>query len=287
MFLSALIDARPPRRHPDLAPVLTALAAAAAATAATIAAMPAGIAANSGDPAAAARRIFGQALREAEVAAIAWGDGAEPELRLPGAALVLALCPLEGADDLACGMPAGTLFSLRPAGSDPRAAFLAPGRSQVAAGLVTYGPRTFLTLTDGTATTTRVLDPESGTFRPPAPLRVPDSRLPEAGARPVAEGARLSLAAAAQGVLVRGGLHRRREADEVRLVHAAAPVALAIEAAGGAATDGRGRAILDIPAGTLHQGTALAFGTAREVASLARSDADRSPLFTARGLLRT
>ncbi|TNC15716.1 fructose-bisphosphatase [Methylobacterium terricola] len=286
MLLSALIDARPPRRHPDLAPVLTALATAAAETAAMIAAMPAGIAAMPagapGDPAAAARRIFAAALREAEVAAIAWDDGAAPEPRMPGASLVLALCPLEGADDLESGMPAGTLFSLRPAGSDPRAAFLGSGRSQVAAGFVTYGPRTLLTLTDGTATTTRVLDPETGAFRPPAPLRVP-----QAGPRPAAEAARLSLAAAAQGVLVRGGLHRRRDAGEVRLVHAAAPVALAIEAAGGGATDGRGRAILDIPATALHQGTALAFGSARDVASLARLDADRSPLFATRGLLRT
>jgi len=275
MLLSALIDARPPRRHPDLAPVLAALAAAAAETAAAIAAMP-------GDPASTARRIFAEALREAELAAIAWDDGAAPEPRMPGAALVLALSPLEGADDLDSGMPAGTLFSLRPAGSDPRSAFLGSGRSQVAAGFVTYGPRTFLTLTDGTATTTRVLDPGSGTFRAPTLLRVPD-----AGARPAAEAGRASLAAAAQGVLVRGGLQRRRDAGEVRLVHAAAPVALAVEAAGGAATDGRGRAILDIPAASLHQGTALAFGTAREVAGLARPDADRSPLFATRGLLRT
>ncbi|WP_162561097.1 fructose-bisphosphatase [Methylobacterium terrae] len=277
MLLSALIDARPPRRHPDLAPVLAALAGAASSAAETIAAAP-------GNPEAAVRRIFAEGLRGTEVAAIAWDDRADPEPWMPGAALVLALCPLEGAADLDGGMPAGTLFSLRPAGSDPRAAFLAPGRTQAAAGFVTYGPRTLLTLSDGTATTTRVLDSRGRTVRPPVLLRVP-----EAGSRggAGAQAFPLSLAAAAQGVLARGGLHRRGDAGEVRLVHAAAPVALAIEGAGGAATDARGRAILDIPAAGLHQGTPLAFGCVSEVAGLARSlDADRSPLFTPRGLLR-
>jgi fructose-1,6-bisphosphatase I len=281
---SALIDARPPRHHPDLAPVLAGLAAAAAAASETIAALPVEIGAAAGQPGAAVRRIFAEALRGSEVAAIAWDDGTDPEPWTPGAGLVLALCPLEGADDLAGGMPAGTLFSLRPAGSDPLAAFLAPGRSQVAAGFITYGPRTLLTLGDGTTTTTRILD-RRGLVHPPVVLRVPEAEA--RGDQSGAPGAGGSLAAAVQGVLVHGGQHRRGGAGEVRLVHAAAAVALAIEGAGGAATNGRGRAILDIPADSLHQGTPLALGAGRDVASLARAlDADRSPLFTPRGLLR-
>ncbi|AWB19546.1 fructose-bisphosphatase [Methylobacterium currus] len=305
MLLSARIDAPPPpRRQPALGSVLAALAAAAAATAGVIAAIP-------GDPWAAARRIFAEALRGVDIAAVAWPDGERPELRVPGAAFVLALSPLEGADDLEGGMPAGTLFSVRPAGSDPEAAFLAPGRTQAAAGFVVYGPRTLLTLTDGTATTTRILDPQSGTFRPPAALRVPPA--PQGGdgswggeaaragfsplcaARPSAPppGAAppcASLAAGAQRVLTRGGLHLRPDAG-IRLVHEAAPIALAIEAAGGAATDGRGRAILDIAAADLGRRTSLAVGPAREVADLARRleadrDAGGSPLFAPRGLLR-
>ncbi len=130
-----------------------------------------------------------------------------------GAEFVLALRPMEGADDLDGGLPAGTIFSLRPAGADPEAAFLAPGRIQAAAGFVTYGPRTLLTLTDGTTTTTRIFDPQNGSFRPPAVLRL--SRAPARSgetprgadcARKAAEAGR-SLAAGAQRVLTRGGLH--------------------------------------------------------------------------------
>ncbi|AWN53363.1 fructose-bisphosphatase [Methylobacterium sp. 17Sr1-1] len=296
MLLSARTDMPPPRRQPAAGPVLAALAAAAAATAALIATLP-------GDPRAAARRIFAEALRGAEIAALAWRDAERPEPRLAGAAYVLALSALEGADDLEGGMPAGTLFSLRPAGPDPEAAFLAPGRTQVAAGFVVYGPRTLLTLTDGAATTTRVLDPRSGTFRPPAVLRVPPEAIGGEAARG-AQGARTaplaSLAACAQRVLTRGGLHLRpadlRVADlgaeaGLRLVHEAAPIALAVEAAGGAATDERGRAILDLAAGGLDRTTPLAIGPARAVADLARRleadrDAGGSPLFAPRGLLR-
>ncbi|MET7245633.1 fructose-bisphosphatase [Methylobacterium sp. EM32] len=291
MLLSARTDMPPPRRQPTVGPVLAALAAAAAATAALIATLP-------GDPRAAARRIFAEALRGAEIAALAWRDAERPEPRLPGAAYVLALSALEGADDLEGGMPAGTLFSLRPAGPDPEAAFLAPGRAQVAAGFVVYGPRTLLTLTDGTATTTRILDPRSGTFRPPAVLRLPPDAIGGDGARG-GQGARAaplaSLAACAQRVLTRGGLHLRpadlRADGGLRLVHEAAPVALAVEAAGGAATDERGRAILDLAAGGLDRTTPLAIGPVRAVTDLARRleadrDAGGSPLFAPRGLLR-
>ncbi len=294
MLLSARIDAYPPRRQPAAGSILSALAEAAAATAGVIAAIP-------GDPTGAARRIFTEALRGAEVAAIAWPDGERPEFRVRGAEFVLALRPMEGADDLDGGLPAGTIFSLRPAGADPEAAFLAPGRIQVAAGFVTYGPRTLLTLTDGTTTTTRIFDPQNGSFRPPSVLRL--SRAPARSgetprgadcARKAAEAGR-SLAAGAQRVLTRGGLHvvtgDPRAGTGIRLVHEAAPIALAIEAAGGTATDKRGRAILDLAAGDLDRRTSLAIGPAREVADLVRGleadrDAGGSPLFAPRGLLR-
>lgn len=293
MLLSARIDAIPPRRQTTAGSILAALARAAAATAGEIAAIP-------GDPTAAARRIFTESLRGAEVAAIAWPDEDRPDLRVRGAAFVVALCPMEGADDLDGGLPAGTLFSLRPAGADPEAAFLAPGRMQAAAGFVVYGPRTLLTLTDGTTTTTRIFDPQSGTFRPPSVLRL--SRAPSCEAPRGADGPRAgtvpacrSLAAGAQRVLTRGGLHvvpaEPHPEAGIRLVHEAAPVALAIEAAGGAATDKRGRAILDIAAGDLGRRTSLAVGSTREVTELVRRldrerDAGGSPLFAPRGLLR-
>ncbi|MGE7413993.1 fructose-bisphosphatase [Methylobacterium tarhaniae] len=300
MLLSARTEATLPRREPAVGPVVAAIAAAAAATAGALAdAVP-------GHPEGVARRLFAEALGGADVAAIAWPDREEPEPRRRGAALVLALTPLEGADDLNGGMPAGTIFSLRPAGTDPADAFRASGRTQVAAGFVTYGPRTLLTLTDGTATTTRILDPRSGAFRPPVSLCIRETS-PRGGPDATRRGeaaptdwtsSLASLSAGAQRVLTHGGLHLRpadighdRDAGGVRLVHAAAPVALAIEAAGGTATDGRGRAILDLATDDLHRRTPLAVGSPREVASLLRRldaarDAGGSPLFAPRGLLR-
>jgi fructose-1,6-bisphosphatase I len=108
-----------------------------------------------------------------------------------------------------------------------------------------------------------------------------------------------SLAAGAQRVLARGGVHllpgetrRGRANGPTRLVQEAAPVAHVIEAAGGAATDGRDAPILDLAAHDPQQRTPFVFGSAEEVACVGkyhdgrRHVGARSPLFGTRGLLR-
>ncbi|RVU17752.1 fructose-bisphosphatase [Methylobacterium oryzihabitans] len=247
------------------APVLAALAAGAAALVRCLARDP-----EPSDLDALARRTFADALAAAPLAALSLpgalpGAGVAPGLA--GTPVAVALTPLDAPDDGAAGLPAGTLFSLRPVlGRDPAQAVLAPGREQCAAGLVTYGARTVLILTHGGPAWRFVLDPEAGEFRLAGRAAIPPEgrhcTLDPAAARhwaaPVrafveacragSDGPRghdvtmdwcASLAAGAGRVLARGGLHlrpaepRRAAAGTVSLVHAAAAVAGVVEAAGG------------------------------------------------------
>ncbi|ACL55363.1 fructose 1,6-bisphosphatase [Methylobacterium nodulans] len=273
----------------------------------------------------AVRSRFTAALRDAPTALLALREAEHDEVLDPAASLAVALSPLDGADNLAGNLPAGTIFSLRPAGDG--APFRQPGRSQVAAGFVTYGPRTDLALTWGRGVRIFTLDPASGAFHltrdavtipPTSPLYAVDAanaRFWEAPVRAFvddclrgSEGPRgqdfamgwsTSLAAGAHHILARGGVQlmpgetRRGCANgQTRLVHEAAAIALVMEAAGGAATDGRDGPILDLKALDLHQRTPFVFGSAEEVACVGkyhdgrRHTGARSPLFGQRGLLR-
>ncbi|TWB12975.1 D-fructose 1,6-bisphosphatase [Nitrospirillum amazonense] len=107
-----------------------------------------------------------------------------------------------------------------------------------------------------------------------------------------------SLVADAFRILRRGGVYlyptderAGYRTGRLRLVYEANPIALVIEQAGGAATDGQTR-ILDLTPGHLHERTALVFGSRAEVERVANHHAappilaDRAPLFGQRGLLR-
>ncbi|MDZ5649306.1 class 1 fructose-bisphosphatase [Nitrospirillum sp. BR 11828] len=107
-----------------------------------------------------------------------------------------------------------------------------------------------------------------------------------------------SLVADAFRILRRGGVYLYPtderpgyRSGRLRLVYEANPIALVIEQAGGAATDGQNR-ILDLTPRHLHERTALVFGSQTEVRRVAEHHtapaimADRAPLFGQRGLLR-
>src|SRR5690606_18260745 len=107
-----------------------------------------------------------------------------------------------------------------------------------------------------------------------------------------------SLVAEAYRVLVRGGicLYPRDarpgcEQALLRRVHEANPIALLMEEAGGAATDGSAR-VLEKPASSLRERSPLVFGSADEVDRVRRHhtelclDYGRSPLFVNRGLFQ-
>ena len=177
--------------------------------------------------------------------------------------------------------------------------FLQPGHRQLAAGYAVYGPATLLVLTVGDGVASFTLDRESGSWsltqeRMQIPAQTKEFAINASNARhwhpPVrryvdellagSEGPRgkdfnmrwvASMVADVHRILTRGGIFMypadQREPDKpgkLRLLYEANPMAMLVEQAGGAATDGRQR-ILDIQPGKLHQRVAVFLGSKEEV----------------------
>jgi fructose-1,6-bisphosphatase I len=180
-------------------------------------------------------------------------------------------------------------------------AFLQPGRHQVAAGFAVYGPTTVLVITVGDGAHAFTLDRETYTFV----LTHPDIRIPEDTQEfainmsnqrrweaPVqryideclkgTEGPRgkdfnmrwvASMVADVFRVLSRGGIFMyprdaKNKDGRLRLMYEANPMAMIVEQAGGAATDGKTR-ILDLQPKGLHQRVAVVLGSKNEVERVA------------------
>jgi len=176
-------------------------------------------------------------------------------------------------------------------------AFLQPGRSQVAAGFAVYGPTTVFVLTVGDGVYGFTLDRETYTFVMTHPeIRIPQDTqefaINASNARrwepPVkryideclagSEGPRgkdfnmrwvASMVADVFRVLSRGGIFMyprdsKNKEGRLRLMYEANPMALIVEQAGGAATDGRTR-ILELQPKRLHQRVAVILGSRNEV----------------------
>ena len=176
-------------------------------------------------------------------------------------------------------------------------AFLQPGRTQVAAGFAVYGPTTVFVITVGDGAHGFTLDRENFTFV----LTHPEIRIPEdtqefsinmSNARrwdaPVKryideclagqEGPRgkdfnmrwvASMVADVFRVLSRGGIFMyprdsKNQDGRLRLMYEANPMALIVEQAGGAATDGT-IPILDVQPKGLHQRCPVILGSKNEV----------------------
>lgn len=237
----------------------------------------------------------------------------------------VAVDPLDGSSNIDANISVGTIFSIFPAvAGDATASFFRPGREQVAAGYVIYGPHTALVMTTGQGTHLFVLDPAGGDFL----LRAAHVTIPTATSEfainasnyrhwhePIrnfiddcvagAEGPRekdfnmrwvASLVAETHRIVTRGGAFlypadRRKgyEQGRLRLLYEAAPIAFVMEQAGAKATDGS-TPILDKVPGLLHQRTPLVFGSAEKVERIASYHGDpdfardASPLFRRRGL---
>ena len=176
-------------------------------------------------------------------------------------------------------------------------AFLQPGRKQVAAGFAVYGPTTVFVLTVGDGAYGFTLDRETYTFVQTHPeIRIPEdtqefainasnARRWEAPVKRYIEeclagkdGPRgkdfnmrwvASMVADVFRVLSRGGIFMyprdaKNKDGRLRLMYEANPMALIVEQAGGAATDGR-TAILDLQPKGLHQRCAVVLGSKNEV----------------------
>ena len=222
--------------------------------------------------------------------------------RYPKGEYLLLFDPLDGSSNIDVNVSIGTIFSVLrcPAGVAPEEpAFLQKGREQVCAGYAVYGPTTLLVLTLGQGVHLFTLDRETGTFYlTQENLRIPESTqeyaINASNARhweaPVKryidelqagkDGPRGkdfnmrwvgSMVADVHRILSRGGIFlyprdtkEPGKAGKLRLMYEANPMALLVEQAGGAATNGR-ETILDIQPDTLHQRVAVILGSREEV----------------------
>lgn len=229
----------------------------------------------------------------------------QPMLVPPGKPVgkyVLLYDPLDGSTNIDVNVSIGTIFSIHRRMTDPTgpaalADCLQVGRKQVAAGYILYGSSTMLVYTTGQGVHGFTLDPTIGEFL----LSHPDIRTPEVGkyysvnesnwnkwtpavqrvvsafkngdgGGAVQKNARYigSLVADFHRNLMSGGIFlypadTKSPQGKLRLLYEAAPLALVVEQAGGAATDGR-RPILDLTPASLHQRTPLIIGSRADVA---------------------
>ena len=242
------------------------------------------------------------------VAAIASEEHEGIWLGSTGAPWLVAYDPLDGSSNLEVNISVGTIFSVRRAAPDPvtEADFLVPGREQVAAGYVLYGPSTTLALTTGRGVHMFTLDPESGEYvctrshvevpacaqelainvsnrrRWDPPVRRWVDEMFEGADGPRGRDFNLrwiaTLVAEVHRILTRGGvfsypLDARLRADgragRLRLVYELAPMAMLLEQAGGAASDGC-RPLSAVVPRSLHARAPAFLGASDEVARVVR-----------------
>lgn len=220
----------------------------------------------------------------------------------PRGSYILVFDPLDGSSNIDVNINVGTIFSIlrrRPGktGDVELSEILQPGSEQVAAGYFLYGTSTMLVYTTGQGVHGFTLDPSVGEFL----LSHPDMRIPEEGkiysvnegnwshwdeaARSSVEyfknptatrgscSARYvgSLVADFHRTLLYGGIYMYppdvrpgKGRGKLRYMCEASPLAMVVENAGGAASDGR-RRILDITPGELHERVPLFIGSRRDV----------------------
>jgi fructose-1,6-bisphosphatase len=218
---------------------------------------------------------------------------------------LLVFSPLNGAANLDVNQTVGTIFSIlrAPDGvTEPtQEHFLQPGRTQVAAGYVLFGPTGMMVLTMGAGVHGFTLDRDAGAYT----LTHPNMRIPERGCEIAVDSALEqhwetpvkrfvqeytsgfsagsspcsihwgdSLVTAMHRLLLRGGvfLHPRDTRDtkkygSVPLLAEASPLAMIAEQAGGLASTGRDP-ILDVQPQALHQCVPLIIGSRADVERL-------------------
>lgn len=209
--------------------------------------------------------------------------------------------PLDGSSNIDINSLVGTIFSVLPApsGDVSEQSFLQPGRKQLAAGYVLYGPSTMLALTTGQGVQLFTLDPVSGDYLLTVDdvqiskdtgefaINMSNQRFWEPGMQayiadliqgkegPRGKNFNMRWIAAMVGdvhrVLCRGGLFTYptdtkdpKKPFKLRLMYEANPMALLVEQAGGKASTGY-ETILDIAPSEIHQRVAVILGSANEV----------------------
>jgi fructose-1,6-bisphosphatase I len=223
--------------------------------------------------------------------------------RYPKGEYMLLFDPLDGSSNIDVNVSIGTIFSVLKArdgmGTPTEQDFMQAGSKQVAAGYALYGPQTMLVLTTGHGVHCFTLDREMGSWV----LTQRDMRIPEdtqefainaSNARhwhppvtryvnemlagkngPLGKDFNMrwiaSMVTDVHRILNRGGIFMypadAREPEKpgkLRLMYEANPMAMIVEQAGGAATDGA-RRMLDIEPHKLHQRVPVFLGSKNEV----------------------
>jgi fructose-1,6-bisphosphatase I len=210
--------------------------------------------------------------------------------QFPCGKYVLLHDPLDGSSNIEVNITLGTIFGIhRKISKGDRGTqedLLQPGRRQLAAGYVVYGSSTMLVYTTGAGVHGFTLEPSIGEFL----LSHSNMRLPQPGKNIYSvneayykrwappqqkivdefkdESYSLryigSLVADFHRTLLYGGIFMypadaKSPKGKLRLLYEAAPVAMVIEEAGGASSDGT-QSILDIEPTELHQRTPLYVG---------------------------
>lgn len=220
----------------------------------------------------------------------------------PQGQYLVAFDPLDGSSNIDINSMVGTIFSILPVPADANGEanmFLQPGRRQVAAGYVLYGPSTMLVLTTGRGVRMFTLDQTVGEFllteaqveispsTSEFAINMSNYRHWQAGMRRYIddllqgkEGPRgrnfnmrwiAAMVADVHRVLCRGGLFAYpwdgRSVDKpykLRLMYEGNPMAWLIEQAGGLAYT-ETTPILDIEPIDIHQRISVILGSAEEV----------------------
>lgn len=252
--------------------------------------------------------IFIKHLRENADVSILVSEELSQPLHLPresGAGGYAVACdPLDGSSNLDVNVTVGSIFSvlvLPPDAGDD--ALLQPGTQQLAAGYAAYGNSTSLVLTFGQSVAVFTLDGE-GRFV----LTKDDVSIPAASAEYAINTARErfwdeatrayvsesvagetgplgkrynmrwvgSMVADIHRILMRGGIflypvdsETRDKGGRLRLMYEANPMAMIVEAAGGAASTGHGRICQVQPTG-IHQRVPVILGSREEVERIER-----------------
>jgi fructose-1,6-bisphosphatase I len=276
-----------------------------------------------------ANEMFVGAFRQAPVAAVVSEEISAPLVLDSAGSLAVAIDPLDGSSNIDANVSIGTIFSVLPVFAKANAAdahFLQPGRMQIAAGFVIYGPQTSIVFAFGSdQTQIFTLDRRAGRFHQAisapvieresaeyainasnyrhweAPVRAFIDDCEQGTEGPLKRDHNMrwtgSLVADTYRILLRGGIflypgdqRAGYNQGRLRLLYEANPIALIVERAAGIATDGV-HPILDIVPPTIHARVPLVFGSAGPVGLVARYHSDpqfseRAPLFGKRGLMR-
>jgi len=203
---------------------------------------------------------------------------------------VVTMDPLDGSSNIDVNVSIGTIFSIyrrvSPEGHKAKIEdFVQEGTKQVAAGYIIYGSSTMMVMTTGKGVNGFTLDPSIGEFC----LSHPNIKIPQSGdlysinegnyikfpegvkkylkycqendkptGRPYTSRYIGSLVADFHRNLLKGGIFIYPKSagypsGKLRLLYECNPMAILVEQAGGKATDGRGKRILDLKPTELHQ----------------------------------